>query len=230
MIEKTLRTADSKITVQIPTALSELTLGQMIALQEAGSPDDLDVISILSGVPKADLANVKSFGELRLFDEHIMALCDRIKHLYDNDTLPRKITFMTGGREIAVDVIHNLSVEPAGAFFAAREIIAGEIGEHISLYGDENWKDNFQPSLSACCLVLAHYFYCRVTQKRYDEYEAEAFCEEVKNLKVPEALPLARHFFTCYPSLSKPKTDFWQRLRRYWKRKQGYKPLRSLNI
>src|SRR6185312_3364611 len=206
MIEKTLRTITGEIRVRIPASLNEVTLGQLMALQERAELDDLDAIGILSGVPKPELANVKNFDELSAFGEHILILSEQIRHLYENDTIPRRVIFKIDEAEVKVDVIHNLSVEPAGAFMAAREIIAEEINGFISLYGDENWKDHFQPSLKACCQVLAHYFFCRVTKKLYDEYEAEAFSEEIKKLGVLEVLPIARHFFTCYPNLSKPRT------------------------
>jgi len=117
--------------------------------------------------------------------------------------------------DVTIAVIKNLSVEPAGAFMAAREIIAGEINEHIADYGEDDLMESFNPSLKACCQVLAHYFYCRVTARQYDEYEAEEFCNEVKKLRVTEALPIAKHFFTCYPNLYKPKISFWHRVLRF---------------
>jgi hypothetical protein len=121
-----------------------------------------------------------------------------------------------GKRSVDVKVTHNLSVEPAGAFMAASDIIADEINEHIKQYGEEHWKEHFTPSLKACCHVLAHYFFCRATGKKYNEYEAEEFCEEIKKLGVTEALPIAKHFFTCYPALSKPRTSCLDRIRQRW--------------
>src|ERR1700739_4375512 len=213
MIEKTLRTIDGKIKVRIPTMLSEIKLGQLITMQDTHDLSDLDAISILSGVPRQELANVINFDDFSIFGDHLQSLSNQIQHLYKNDTIPRKITFTIGQQAVTIDVIHNLSVEPAGAFLAARDIIADEVSRYIKEYGEESWQNHFQPSLKACCHVLAHYFYCRITQKKYDEYEAEAFCEEVKKLRVTEALPIARHFFTCYPNLLKPRTGFLQPLR-----------------
>jgi hypothetical protein len=136
---------------------------------------------------------------------------------------------MLGKRKAVVNVIRNLSVEPAGAFLAARDIIAEEINEHIKQYGEEDWREHFQPSLKACCHVLAHYFFCRATAKKYDEYEAEEFCEEIKKLRVTEALPIAKHFFYYYPNLLKQKIGFFQRLQQYWRRRQVYRRLKNLN-
>jgi len=230
MIEKILKTTDGKIRVRIPTLLNELTLGQMLAMQEKSYLDDLDAISILSGIPKDELNAVKNFEDFLTFGDYVNSLANQIRYLYQSDSIPNRITFVIDGKKIVINVTHNLSVEPAGAFLAARDIIADEINEHINLYGEEDWQDHFLPSLKACSQVLSHYFFCRVTGKRYDEYEAEEFCEEVKKLKVTEALPIARHFFTCYPNLLKQKIGFLRQLRQRWRKRQVSRRLRNSNI
>lgn len=229
MIEKTLKTTDGKILVQIPTALSEVTLGQMMEMQEKHYLNDLDAISILSGIPLDELYTVRNINDFQFFGESVLSLSNQIKHLYNSDSIPRKITFTLGKRKVSVNVIHNLSVEPAGAFMAARDVIADEINETIKLYGEDNWKEHFHPSLKACSQVLAHYFFCRATGKKYNEYEAEAFTAEIKKLRVTEALPIAKHFFTCYPNLLKQKISFFQHLQQYWRRKQVSRRLKNLN-
>jgi hypothetical protein len=229
MIEKTLKTIGGSLRVRIPTILNEITLGQMIGMQEKHYLNDLDAISILSGIPKEELNNVINFDDFSIFGEYVESLANQIKYLYNNETVPHNITFTLGKRQVDVKVIHNLSVEPAGAFLAARDIIADEINYHICLYGEENWKEHFQPSLKACSNVLAQYFFCRATGKKYNEYEAEEFNEEVKKLRVTEALPIAKHFFTCYPDLLKQKIGFFQRLDLYWRRKQVLRRLKNLN-
>src|SRR6202012_3702035 len=229
MIEKTLRTQDGKLRVSIPTILNEITLGQMMEMQEMHYMNDIEAISILSGIPKEDLYTVINIDDFQIFGDHVQSLAHQIKYLYNSDIVPHKVTFMLGKRKVTLNVIRNLSVEPAGAFLAARDIIADEINEHINLYGEEGWQEHFQPSLKACCNVLAQYFFCRATGKKYDEYEAEEFGEEVKKLRVTEALPIAKHFFTCYPDLLKQKIGFFQRLHLYWRRKQVLRRLKNLN-
>jgi hypothetical protein len=229
MIEKTLKTTDGKLRVCIPTILNEITLGQMIEMQGMHHLNDLEAISILSGIPKEELYTVSNFDDFRVFGDHVHSLAHQIKYLYNSDIVPHKVTFMLGKRKVVVNVIRNLSVEPAGAFLAARDIIADEINEHIALYGEEGWREHFQPSLKACCNVLAQYFFCRATGKKYDEYEAEEFNDEIKKLRVTEALPIAKHFFSSYPDLLKQRIGFFQRLHQYWRRKQVFRRLKNLN-
>jgi hypothetical protein len=229
MIEKILRTTDGKIKVKIPTVLNEITLGQMIAMQQKHYMDDLEAISILSGIPKEELYTVININDFEVFGDYVQSLAHQIKYLYNSDIVPHKVTFILGKRKVTLNVIHNLSVEPAGAFLAARDIIADEINEHINLYGEDDWQEHFQPSLKACCNVLAQYFFCRATGKKYDEYEAEEFTEEIKKLRVTEAMPIAKHFFSCYPDLLKQKIGFFQRLHQYWRRRQVFRRLKNLN-
>lgn len=225
MIEKTLKTIGGKVSIKIPSLLNELTLGQLMAMQEKTDLSDLDAISILSGVPIEELQNIKHANDLHVFGEAVLSLSTQIRYLYNSDEIPKKVTFYHGETPMEVNVINNLSVEPAGAFLASREIIATEINEHIQKYGEEDWQERFNPSLKACCQVLAHYFYCRVTGERYNEYKIDAFCNTIKQLRVTEALPIAKHFFTSYPNLSKPKTSFWHRLLPFWKKRPVYNHL-----
>jgi hypothetical protein len=220
MIEKTLKTTQGRLNVKIPTHLSEITIGQMMDLQENPMLNDLGAISILSDIPLTELQNISDIAQLQQFAEPVLALSHQIKYLYNSDNIPKKITFSSPGKkEVTVKVISNLSVEPAGAFMAARDIIADEINGHIEQYGQEHWQAHFNPSLKACCQVLAHYFFCRVTGKKYNEYEVDEFYNDIKQLRVTEALPVAKHFFTCYPSLLKPKAGCFQRIQQRWKKR-----------
>ena len=234
MIEKTLKTTEGKLRVKIPTQLHDVTLGQMIAMQENPQLNDIEAISILSGIPVNDLYNVKNMEDFQLFGDAVLSLSYQIKYLYNSEDIPKEVTFMVGEAsekptQKKVKVIQNLSVEPVGAFMAARDIITEEVNAHIKQYGDENWKENFNPSLNACCHVLAHYFFFRATGKKYNEYQAEEFCNEVKKMRVTEALPISKHFFTCYPSLQRPKTSFWHRLLQRWKNVRGFNHSKSLS-
>jgi hypothetical protein len=191
MIEKTLITTHGKLRINIPSQLNEVTLGQMMALQDNPRLSDLDAISILSDVPVADLQTVRNAADFMQFANAVLSLSQQIKYLYNSDDIVKKTTLEIDNEPVTIKVITNLSIEPAGAFMAARDVIADEIAEHIKTYGEENWKDYFNPSLTACCKVLAYYFYCPATGNVYNEYAAAAFTETVKKLRVTEALPIA---------------------------------------
>jgi hypothetical protein len=230
MTEKTLKTATGKLKICFPGSLDEVTLGQLLELQEKPDLNDLEAISILSGTSLERLQNVQNANDFHEFTETMYTLSQQLKLLYKNEVVPKKVIFQIGGAFKTINVIRNLSVEPAGAFMAARDIITEEISDHIKKNGADGWQASFNPSLRACCQVLAHYFYCRVTGKLYNEYDAEEFCDEIKKLRVTEALPVAKHFFTCYPNLSKQKTSFFRRLLPRSKKRQAYDHSKSLSI
>ncbi len=190
----------------------------MMDLQAKTDITDTEAISILSGIPVPELQNIKNYDELHQFGDTVLSLSGQIKYLHSSNVIPKEVTFTLPGingsslKQTRVKVMQNLSVEPAGAFMAARDIITEEINAHIKTHGEDDWEEHFNPSLTACCQVLAQYFYCRATGKPYNEYEVESFMDEVKKLRVTEALPISRHFFTCYPNLSIAKTNFWLRL------------------
>jgi hypothetical protein len=214
MIQKTLKTTTGKLCINMPEKLNEVTLGQLMTMQAAPELSDLQAISILSGVPLEELQNIRDVNDLQLFNEQVLSIAHQIKYLYNSEAIPEKTTFSINNKPVTVKVIKNLSVEPAGAFMAAREVIADEISKHIKQYGEQDWQENFNPSLAACAQVLAQYFYSRATCTKYNEYAAAEFEEQVKLLPVTDALPIAKYFFLSYPNLSKPKTSFWRRVHR----------------
>jgi len=216
MINKTLKTHGGFITIAMPEKLQEVTLGQLMQMQSTTEPTDLKAISILSGIALQDIQNILDVNELQALNMQVSAIANHLKYLYNSDAIPKEIIFNIDGKPDKVKVMKNLSVEPAGAFMAAREIIADEIAKHITEHGEADWQEHFNPSLQACAQVLAQYFYCRATGKPYNEYEAVEFEEQVKLLPVTDALPIAKYFFLSYPNLSRPRTGFWRRLRRRW--------------
>jgi len=149
MIKRTLKTTTGKLTVSLPSDLSEVTIGQMMALQENTELGDIDAISILSGIPAGELKNIQNLNDFTIFGDSILRLSHQIKYLYNSDDIPAKVALNLNGNVVIVKVARNLSVEPVGAFMAAREIIGDEIARHIELHGREEWQDHFNPSLNA---------------------------------------------------------------------------------
>ncbi len=211
-----LKTTTGHITINMPDKLGQVTLGQLIAMQAAANLSDLELIGILSGTPLTSLQNICNANDLEPLIAQVQSIAHQLKYLYNSDALPKNVRFTINDKVTTVKVIKNLSVEPAGAFMASREIIAEEIAKHVEQFGEKDWQENFNPSLTACAQVLAQYFYCRTTGKLYNEYASAEFEEQIKQLPVTDALPIAKYFFLSYPNLSKPRTGCWPRLRRRW--------------
>lgn len=227
MHTESLRTLTGKLNVTIPENLSELTIGQLIAIRSDDNLSDLKAISVLSGVD-IDLLNNVSSAELDRLRDRILSLAHQIKYCYEGQKLPEYVKFGTHRvkrfgfwleRENRIKVATNLSVEPAGAFLASKDLIAEEINRHIGLYGEDHWRDNFDPDIDTMASVLGHYFYCRVTKLPYNEQQAEQFKEQILKLPVQVALPIGRHFFLNYPDLLQQKHSLWQVFRQSLKRK-----------
>jgi len=157
-----------------------------MAMQATENMNDLEAIHILSGIRLHKLKQVQSYADLQVFNEQVLALAVEIKQLYNSEAIPDTVTFLLDGKPKKVNVMKNLSVEPAGAFMASRDIIAEEINRHIALYGQDNWQESFNPSLQICSQVLAHYFYSNVTGLPYDEELAAAFTRQVEQLPVTQ--------------------------------------------
>jgi hypothetical protein len=116
MIEKTLKTTRGTLSITMPSQLKEVSLGQMMQLQEKTDLSDLDAISILSGIAIDELKDVSNFHDFDVFGEAVLSLSNQIKHLYNSDEIPSRVTFKIDSKTVKVNVIRNLSVEPAGAF------------------------------------------------------------------------------------------------------------------
>jgi hypothetical protein len=227
MIEKILHTPKGLLTVRIPTVLNEVTLGQMMALQEQSHPGDVETISLLSGITEAELYELDDFASLAVFSDAIRSLAHQVRYLYHSNILPRKVSLMLGKRKVVLPVLRHLSIEPADALIAASDIIADEINRHILLFGEDHWRENFQPSLRSCCNLLAQYFFCRATGKKYDEFEVIQFAEDLKQMRITDVLPIARHFFSAYPDLIHQHFTWLQRIRLDLRRRQVIRRLRS---
>lgn len=222
MITKTITTTTGKIQIKIPTSLAEITIGQMIEMQEATGNE----IPCIDGLSEDVVSNIVDYTELFEIRERILSLAHQIKYAYESNDFPKEIHII--GK--VVKVPHNLNIEPAGAYLNCHNTIATEINKNIELYGENEWREKFTPSLKTCCELLAHYLYCPATGLPYREQLADDFINEVKKMSVKEGLPLARFFMTSYPVLRRRKLTFWQVFLLILKKKQDVRNLRRSNI
>ncbi|MFD2145487.1 hypothetical protein [Mucilaginibacter antarcticus] len=59
MIAQQLKTIDGTLSIQLPSQLQEVTLGQLMQMQQVNPLTDLDAISILSGTAVDDLKTLR---------------------------------------------------------------------------------------------------------------------------------------------------------------------------
>ncbi len=222
MIQKTIQTIQGKVKIAIPTSLAEITIGQMMDMESAIS----NSIPLIPELTEDIVNNITNYSDLIDIRERILSLAHKIKYEYHEAKLPEYIHVL--GKRIKV--IKNLSIEPAGAYLACRDIIADEINAHIAIYGEDKWQDKFTPSLKTCSLILAHYFYCHVTGLLWNEQKAEEFQSEILKLSVQEALPVARFFIMKYPDLSQSRRSLWQVFKLILRKNLALRRLRNSNI
>ncbi|HXP53154.1 MAG TPA: hypothetical protein VN922_24635 [Bacteroidia bacterium] len=215
MITKTVQTLTGRIRLNIPTELSEITLGAMIEMESATG----NSIPLIPELTEDVVNNITDIADLIDIRERILSLAHKIKYQYQETKLPAKL--------IGVKVPSNLSIEPAGAYLVCRDLIAEEINKHIELHGEDDWQSHFHPSLNTCALILSNYFYSRVTGELWNEQKAEEFQEQVLTLSVAEALPVARFFIRSYPDLCLPKISLWQVFKQKLREKRALRNLRS---
>jgi hypothetical protein len=232
MITKSIQTISGKVRINIPTSLTEITIGQMIKMESA----DGNEIPLIPQLTEDVVNNITNYQDLIDIRERVLSLAHKIKYEYKESKLPEFIVFGTKRtrfgfiKENRIKVPKNLSIQPAGAYLACRDLIADEINRHINLYGEDGWQNNFVPSLKTCAMILAHYFYCPVTGQSWSDQKAEAFESEILKLSVQEALPVARFFIKAFPNLSQLKIGLWKTILQSWRNVRASRRIKNLNI
>lgn len=236
MITKFIHTTTGKLRISIPESINELKVSQLLAIQECENITDVKVLSILSGVAEELIWNISDIRELSKFNERVRSLMHQIAYCYNETAIPefviigtktRKILGYNFERDNKIKVLKNLSIAPAGAFMACRDLISDEINKHINIYGEESWEENFVPAINVCAELVGHYLYCEATGLLYNETKAEAFKSEIVKLPVQTVLPIARYFFLNYQNLSSTKMKFCQALRATWNARLVSKRLKN---
>jgi hypothetical protein len=203
----TIETLDgAELILNIPANLNELTFGQLIDLQ---NPEltIFESLSILSGIPVDDLYNVRSYQEVTKIAKLYIDLFKYNLQAAELNKIPRKISVNYKGRRKTIK-IKNPSMEPAGAYMVATKIISSEIYAHIDLYGEDNWKINFNPSLESCIGIVNAFLYCRVTGVKWTDDNG---IDLSRTMSAADVLSLAKHFYNVWPNLCnrrKPKGRF----------------------
>lgn len=240
MITKSVKTTSGPLSITIPSEAKEITIGLLEQLKpEPGhSFSQLETLSILSGIPvdgdddNPGLADICNVDDLKVFDETLQKLAYEIKHFEKYDKVPKYVDLWIGTtvkkkffgqKNVKVSIIKtvriagNLSIEPAGAYFEAVELIKSEYDKwdkakkYIMEQAEKNELigleyDNavdFNPSIEAQIRLLSLYLHGPATGQRFNTQKIIEFDEVIRKMPITEALPIARHFFLSYPNLAK---------------------------
>lgn len=237
-----IKTTSGPLTISIPSDLSEITIDVLMRLTPAYGDtfSPLEQLSILSGIPKEFndkkpdvicLEDICNLDDLAVFDTTIELLAIKIKSFVTEQEIPESILvpvdtaitrgwrWFRGSRHHVgklVPVIKNLGIQPAGAYFEAKEIIRQEFEEWAKVKKEYGDHIEFNPSIQSLCRVLSLYLYVPATGEKFNSARAADFDKVTKQLPITKALPIARYFFLRYPNLSKPKAPpFRDQLQRY---------------
>lgn len=207
MNKYTINTTEGLLTIKLPSSINEVTLGQMIELQENPELTDIGVIGVFSYVPLETLYTALNINDYEALGGNIMLLSKEIAYLKNVDVVPRKIKI--DGKNIKIG--SRLTISPLGALLTTRDIIADEINRHIVIFGEDNWMPNFNPSLRACQNIMAEYLYFKVTGQPYATDCVVAFRDKVKYLPINVVLPITKALILNYPEFKDPKISFLTR-------------------
>lgn len=162
----------------IPTAWSEVTLGEFMQLKKLKPGDSIGLLNILTGLSRevlerADLVDVerKIVPNLRFFEDEKI----------DLGAIPCPSTITIEGRAYIVPL--DIRVKTFGQLVMLEQEVERSIKETGYL-------------VDAMPLALAIYFYPIVTGKPFNGDEAEEFVEVMLKTKVVEAYPVAAFFLT----------------------------------
>lgn len=200
----------TELSIKIPENLHEISFAQLMALQ---NPEltDLGTLSILSGVVEEDLYNAKSYQLLTDKAKMYIELFLYATNKSSLEKLPNKINVIYNNQVKKIKLPKRLSMEPAGAFMAAKDIISREIDVAIELFGLDEWQNNFSPSYESCAAIVNEFLFCNVTGAPWNEVKPD-FSDYVKkaenkpfdvahNMSAFDVLAIAKYFFNAYPEL-----------------------------
>ncbi len=189
--------------LQIPERLSEITFGQLVKLKDQ-EITNLEVLSILSGVPLDNLYSAKSYDETTKMAKLYIDMFNYSAANTDLNKIPQTINVSFTGKRKLMKIEKYICITPAGAYIAADKVISDEIYKHIEIFGEDNWRENFNPSLVACGQVVDAYLFHKVTRKLWIGETRDTFADE---MPADQVLMIAKHFFNACAKLKQHQTE-----------------------
>src|SRR3990167_447436 len=170
---------DSEIFFGVPTSYNELTLKQLVQLNEWDKKDIIKLIAILCNIDYDVLFNSRMLD----IDTQILPLLEWVKE-------PRNYQQLLVPKQITID---------GKQYDVPADIAVKTLGQKISLqlHLAQEQKEN-KDVIDCIPFALAVYFQPEVTGRDYSEDEAIKLIPAIMNCKMLEAYPVGNFFLTNF--------------------------------
>ncbi|MDX3913748.1 MAG: hypothetical protein QHC79_09430 [Pseudosphingobacterium sp.] len=202
-----IQTKIGNVTLNIPTDVSEITLGQFLDLRnwERDHNEPLgafEVIEVLTGREQPELRSIKYTKKKAKQLQDVMALTNLLNaSIQKFNTSPAKVAIPKSvsilGSEVKVS--KELEALPFWPTRIVKDLIISKKKEDPQ-YSEVNDFDR----------IIAHFLYAAYTGSKYNETRAEEFAEIVKSeLKFVEGIQLGNFFLGKLSKWLMPKPKYW---------------------
>lgn len=190
--------------MDVPTDVSEITLGQFLDLRKMQEPvGAFEVIELLAGRDIPELHTMKYTPKMAKQLEDIMKLTNILNaSIQEFNASPSKVDIPKSVNILGIEVKASKDLDdiPFWPTRVAKDLIESKKKEN----GEYDPIDDFDK-------IIAHYLYTAYTGTKYNERRAEEFVSVVRSeLKFDEAVQLGNFFLAKLSKYLLPKRKYWR--------------------
>lgn len=197
----------------IPSAASELTLGQFVNIKALEPDDELGLLTILMGEePQANVTNERDAKQLGKQLQNTYALIDMLakdlQHCLSSGVLlvvPKRFEVLGLTIEVKEDLMRSL---PYWGYVHTREVILSKQGMNEEFDATNDIAE-----------IIAHNLYCLVTKNAYNEAKAEEFKEVILQCNFIQCMQLGNFFLIQQKRLWTSRRKRWIMRLNLWRLK-----------